>query len=55
MTTETYGIHPDWVEAMAFAWLAKQTMEGKTGNCPSVTGAKKEVVLGAIYTANPNA
>lgn len=53
-TTETYGIHPDWVEAMAFAWLAKQTMEGKNGNCPSVTGATKEVVLGAIYAANPN-
>jgi len=53
-TTETYGIHPDWVEAMAFAWLAKQTMEGKTGNCPSVTGATKEVVLGAIYAVNSN-
>lgn len=50
-TTENYGIHPDWVEAMAFAWLAKQTIEGKTGNIPSVTGAKKAVILGAIYSA----
>lgn len=48
-TTEQYGIHPDWVEAMAFAWLAKQTMEGKPGNMPSVTGAKKAVILGSIY------
>ncbi|PCH82963.1 MAG: anhydro-N-acetylmuramic acid kinase [Piscirickettsiaceae bacterium] len=50
-TTSVLGIHPDWVEAMAFAWLAKQTLEGKTGNIPSVTGATKAVVLGAIYSA----
>lgn len=48
-TTTNYGIHPDWVEATAFAWLAKQTIEGKTGNLPSVTGANKAVILGAIY------
>ncbi|MBL4783762.1 MAG: anhydro-N-acetylmuramic acid kinase [Porticoccaceae bacterium] len=50
-STETYGVAPDWVEAMAFAWLAKQTVEGKPGNTPSVTGANKAVVLGAIYPA----
>ena len=50
-TTESHGIHPDWVEAMAFAWLAKQTIEGKTGNIPSVTGAKKAVILGSIHPA----
>jgi len=50
-TTASHGVDPDWVEAMAFAWLAKQTMEGKTGNTPSVTGAKKAVILGAIYSA----
>jgi len=50
-TTTNYGVHPDWVEAMAFAWLAKQTMEGKPSNTPSVTGAKKAVILGAIYPA----
>jgi anhydro-N-acetylmuramic acid kinase len=49
--TTKYGIHPDWVEATAFAWLAKQTIEGKPGNLPSVTGANKAVVLGAIYPA----
>jgi anhydro-N-acetylmuramic acid kinase len=48
-TTARYGADPDWVEAMAFAWLAKQTMEGTTGNLPSVTGARKAVILGAIY------
>ncbi|MFT6624834.1 MAG: anhydro-N-acetylmuramic acid kinase [Cycloclasticus sp.] len=50
-TTGAYGVEPDWVEAMAFAWLAKQTLEGKPGNVPSVTGAKNAVVLGAIYSA----
>ncbi|MFK5892501.1 MAG: anhydro-N-acetylmuramic acid kinase, partial [Pseudomonadota bacterium] len=44
-----YGVHPDWVEAIAFAWLAKQTIENKPGNLPAVTGAKEAVVLGAIY------
>ncbi|MGH1486373.1 MAG: anhydro-N-acetylmuramic acid kinase [Cellvibrionaceae bacterium] len=50
-STEALGISPDWVEAVAFAWLAKQTIEGKTGNLPSVTGAKKEVILGGIFQA----
>jgi len=48
-TTQRYGIHPDWVEAMAFAWLAKQRLDGLPGNLPSVTGARHPVVLGAIY------
>ncbi len=47
--TDAHGIDPDWVEAMAFAWLAKQTLEGKPGNLPSVTGARRAVVLGGIY------
>lgn len=50
-TTDKLGVHPDWVEAMAFAWLAKQTLENKTGNMPSVTGAKKTALLGGIYFA----
>nr|VFK15687.1 MAG: anhydro-N-acetylmuramic acid kinase [Candidatus Kentron sp. LPFa] len=48
-TTNRYGIDPDWVEAMAFAWLARQTLRGLPGNAPSVTGARHPVVLGAIY------
>jgi len=47
--TSTLGINSDWVEACAFAWLAKQTIEGKPGNLPSVTGATKAVVLGGVY------
>ena len=50
-STEERGIDPDWVEAMAFAWLAKQTMEGQAGNLPGVTGAQHPVILGGIYPA----
>ncbi|MCK5395481.1 MAG: anhydro-N-acetylmuramic acid kinase [Gammaproteobacteria bacterium] len=47
-TTEILGVHPDWVEAMAFAWLAYQNIHQQTGNLPSVTGANKPVVLGTL-------
>lgn len=49
-TTEVVGLHPDWVEATAFAWLAMRTMSGQTGNLPSVTGARREIVLGTIHS-----
>ena len=45
------GWPAQWVEAAAFAWLALQTLEGKPGNLPSVTGARGARVLGAIYPA----
>lgn len=48
-TTEEYGLAPRWVEATAFAWLARQTLRHLPGNLPSVTGAREAVVLGAIY------
>ena len=43
------GMDPDWVEAMAFAWLGWRTLQGLSGNVPAVTGASGERVLGAIY------
>lgn len=48
-STQSLGIDPNWVEAMAFAWLAKQTLEKKTGNIKAVTGAKRDTVLGGVY------
>lgn len=51
-TTAAYGIPPQWVEACTFAWLAKQTLEGRPGNLPEVTGARHPVILGAIYPGN---
>jgi anhydro-N-acetylmuramic acid kinase len=45
------GVDPDFMEAMAFAWLARETLAGRPGNLPSVTGARGSRVLGAIYPA----
>ena len=50
-TTAALGIDPDWMEALAFAWLARQTLHGEAGNLPAVTGARGERILGAIYPA----
>lgn len=49
LLTDDRGVASDWVEAMAFAWLAKQTLEGKTSNLPEVTGTKNRTILGGIY------
>ena len=51
-TTEKLNIHPDWVEAMAFAWLARQNTHQQYGNLPSVTGADESVVLGKLTPAH---
>lgn len=50
-STARHGVDPDFVEAMGFAWLARQTLSGLPGNLPSVTGARGPRVLGAIYPA----
>lgn len=50
-STEKLGVHPNWVEAMAFAWLAKQTLEKKASNLTSVTGANQASILGGVYFA----
>ncbi len=50
-TTEALGLPADWVEAVAFAWLARRTLAGLPGNLPEVTGARGPRILGAIYPA----
>lgn len=50
-TTRAHGLDPDHIEAMGFAWLARQTVLGLPGNLPSVTGAVGPRVLGGIYPA----
>lgn len=49
VSSDALGIHPNLVEAMAFAWLAKQTINRQPGNLPSVTGASRDTVLGGVY------
>ena len=43
------GVDADFMEAVAFAWLAKQCLDRASGNVPAVTGAQSERVLGVIY------
>jgi anhydro-N-acetylmuramic acid kinase len=50
-STAACGVDPDYLEATAFAWLARQRLLGLPGNLPSVTGASGLRVLGAIYAA----
>jgi anhydro-N-acetylmuramic acid kinase len=52
LTSQTLGIHPDWLEAIAFAWFAKRTLDHQTSNLPQVTGASQATILGGIYLAN---
>jgi anhydro-N-acetylmuramic acid kinase len=47
-STGEFGVEPDWMEALAFAWFAKRTLENQAANLPSVTGASRPAVLGAI-------
>ncbi len=48
-STEVIGINPDLVEAICFAWLARQRLNKQPSNLPSVTGASQAVMLGGIY------
>lgn len=47
----TFGIDPDFMEAMGFAWLAFRRLRGEPGNLPAVTGARGARLLGALYAA----
>jgi len=48
-TTANHGVAVEHVEALAFAWLAREALAGRPGNLPAVTGARGLRVLGAIY------
>ncbi len=47
-TAETYNWNSKAIEATAFAIMAYQTIHGTPNNLPSVTGAKRPVVMGKI-------
>lgn len=49
--TDEQGIPANCMEAMAFAWLARQRIHNKPSNLPSVTGAKARVSLGTLVSA----
>jgi anhydro-N-acetylmuramic acid kinase len=54
-TTAALGLDPDFVEACAFAWLARERMQMRAGNIPEVTKARREAILGGVYAADQDA
>lgn len=50
-STAVLGVDPMQVEALAFAWLARQCFASAPGNVPAVTGANGPRILGAVYPA----
>lgn len=50
LSTARAGLNPDWVEAVAFAWLAMRRLHGLPGNLPAVTGASRSTVLGRMHS-----
>ncbi|MBN8793878.1 MAG: anhydro-N-acetylmuramic acid kinase [Stenotrophomonas nitritireducens] len=51
VSSAAHGLDPDYMEAMGFAWLARETLAGRPGNLPSVSGARGPRILGAIHPA----
>jgi anhydro-N-acetylmuramic acid kinase len=50
-SSEAYGVDPQLVEALAFAWLAWAHKTKRPANLPAVTGASGPRILGACYPA----
>lgn len=48
-STAAVGGDPDYLEAMGFAWLARQHLLQRPGNLPAVTGARGPRVLGSLH------
>jgi anhydro-N-acetylmuramic acid kinase len=47
-STAEFGLDPDWIEAVLFAWLARERLAGQTLDTRSITGAAQPVLLGVI-------
>jgi anhydro-N-acetylmuramic acid kinase len=47
--TDSLGIPAEWVEAVAFAWLARARLRGEAAGIPSVSGANRAAVLGCVH------
>jgi len=47
-STAEFGLGPDWVEAVLFAWLARERLAGHALDTGRITGAGHPVLLGVI-------
>jgi anhydro-N-acetylmuramic acid kinase len=48
LSSDDLGFDADIKEALCFAYLGWRSLGGLPGNIPSVTGAKRPVVLGCV-------
>jgi anhydro-N-acetylmuramic acid kinase len=49
LSSDSVGLAADWVEAVAFAWLAERTINKQSVDCTGVTGARHACILGGLY------
>jgi anhydro-N-acetylmuramic acid kinase len=47
-STAEAGLDPDWVEAVLFAWLARERLAGRPQDTRRITGAREAVLLGSV-------
>lgn len=47
-STADFGVEPDWIEAMLFAWLARERLTGRAQDTRAITGARHPVLLGTV-------
>ena len=52
-STASHGLDPDSIEAVLFAWLARERIAGRSQDTGSITGAREPVLLGEIYKSAP--
>lgn len=48
-STAAAGLDPDWVEAVLFAWLARERLAGRPQDTRRITGAREPVLLGSVF------
>jgi anhydro-N-acetylmuramic acid kinase len=48
-STARHGVNPDWIEAVLFAWLARERLRGAPQDTQAITGARNPVLLGEVY------
>ncbi len=48
VTAAQVGVDGDALEAVAFAILGYEMLQGRPGNIPSVTGARRPAILGKL-------
>jgi anhydro-N-acetylmuramic acid kinase len=47
--SDSFGMAPDWVEAVTFAWLASKTLLRQSVSTQILTGSRHPVILGGVY------